>query len=312
MLVAAGFGTRLDPLTRELPKPALPVANRPVAWFAADHVVRSGVSEVLVNTHHLARELREALEPCFPAGAGLRFVHEPRILGTGGGVKNAWRAHGGEDEDLLVFNAKLLFAPDLHRALAVHRQRGAIATMVLRALPAGSGFTAVEVDGEGRVLRIGPYGAQGASAGAGTRADRMYTGVQVLSPRALPDLPEDGDIMRESYARWLSRGELVASVTEEGFWMDVGVTPRHYLDANLALCTGTVRWPGLAPGPGGVFMADSARIEGDCVLEHAAVGSGARVAGGVQVRRAVVWPNARVTSDLHDAVATSAGNIVHA
>src|SRR5438270_13996922 len=105
MLVAAGLGTRLDPLTRELPKPALPVANRPVAWFALDHLTRHGVRDFVVNTHHLADRLRTEVERCCPAGARLRFVHEPNILGTGGGVRNAWRPQDGED--FLVVNAKL-------------------------------------------------------------------------------------------------------------------------------------------------------------------------------------------------------------
>src|SRR5436190_20338773 len=107
MLVAAGFGTRLEPLTRELPKPALPLGNRPVAWFALDHLRRCGARDVVVNTHHLAERLREQLEPCCPADVALRFVHEPMILGTGGGVRNAWQPAAGED--FVVFNAKLLF-----------------------------------------------------------------------------------------------------------------------------------------------------------------------------------------------------------
>src|SRR5690242_16831338 len=116
MLVAAGFGTRLDPLTRELPKPALPVANRPVAWFAADHLARHGVRELVVNTHHLGGELERVLGAVQPEGTQLRFIHEPEILGTGGGVRNAWSATS--QEALLAFNAKLVFAPDLQRALA--------------------------------------------------------------------------------------------------------------------------------------------------------------------------------------------------
>src|SRR5688572_30447267 len=151
MLVAAGFGTRLDPLTRELPKPALPVANRPIAWYACDHLARSGFTEIAVNTHHLARELRDALAPLAPPGVKLRFVHEPEILGTGGGVRNAWQPDDGED--FVVMNAKLLFAPDLARVLTAHRQAGAIATMVLRALPPGSRFTPIATATDGRIVR---------------------------------------------------------------------------------------------------------------------------------------------------------------
>jgi len=245
MLVAAGFGTRLDPLTRELPKPALPVGNRPAAWFGCDHLARSGVREALVNTHHLGDGLRVELERTCPKELALRFVHEPVILGTGGGVRNAWCPLPGED--LIVWNAKLVFAPDLARALAVHRERAAIATMVLRPMPEGSRFSAVEIDGEQRVRRIRGEPARD----GGQRYLRcMFTGVQILSSRAWGDLPEQGDIVEHSYLRWLARGETVAAVVDDSPWLDVGVSLRGYLEANLALASGRITWPGITPAAG--------------------------------------------------------------
>lgn len=311
MLVAAGLGTRLDPLTRELPKPALPVANRPIAWFACDHLARCGFDDIVVNTHHLARELRATLEAHAPAAARLRFVHEAQILGTGGGVRNAWRPDDGED--FVTVNAKLLFAPDLSRALAAHRQSGAIATMVLRPLPATATFTAVRVAVDGRVLAIDGIAAapEAAPAERGSTAPRMFTGVQILSARAWRDLPESGDIVRHSYASWLGRGELVASVTDDAPWMDVGVTLQHYLDAHLALASGALRWPGITPEAGGLLIAPSARVGRDCRLELTAVGAGAKVADSSHLTRVVVWPGARVVArDLQDAIVTTAGQIV--
>ena len=186
MLVAAGLGTRLEPLTLELPKPAVPVGNRPAGWFGMDHLARAGFRELVVNTHHLAAELRAAFEEHAPAGLQLSFVHEPHILGTGGGVKRAWRPRDGED--FVTWNAKLLFAPDVQAALNRHRESGAIATMVLRPMPtsAAASFAPVLVDAEGRVRAI--RGTPAHPTGEGL-VPRMYTGVQVLHPRAHADLP---------------------------------------------------------------------------------------------------------------------------
>jgi NDP-sugar pyrophosphorylase family protein len=318
MLLAAGFGTRLDPLTRELPKPALPVANRPIAWFACDHLARAGIREMVVNTHHLERALCEALELHAPPGVQLRFVHEAVILGTGGGVRNAVQPEAGED--VLTMNAKLLFAPNVARALAVHRHSGAIATMVLRALPEGSRFTAVRVAGDWRVLGIGTVAGEPTPPGS---APYMYTGVQILSARAFRDLPENGDIVRHSYAAWLARGEVVAAVIDDAPWLDVGVTLRHYLDANLALARGELSWPGIVPEPGGVFVAGSgagdtleprglppAKIGAGTQLALTAVGAGAEVADEARLTRVVVWPGARAQGVLEDAVVTTSGRVV--
>ncbi|MET0390420.1 MAG: sugar phosphate nucleotidyltransferase, partial [Polyangiales bacterium] len=114
MLITAGLGTRLSPLTDHLPKPAVPVANRPVAWFALDHVRRVGIRDFVLNTHHLARELQDTLTAVAPPDVQLRFVHEPQILGTGGGVRNAWQPRG--DEIFVVMNGKYVFAPDMAAA----------------------------------------------------------------------------------------------------------------------------------------------------------------------------------------------------
>ncbi len=306
MLVAAGLGTRLDPLTRELPKPALPVGNRPVAWFACDHLVRAGFTEALVNTHHLAERLRAELERCCPPALRLRFVHEPVILGTGGGVRNAWQPQDGED--LVVVNAKLLFAPDLARALAEHRARGAIATMVLRPSPPGTGFAPVELDAERRVRRIRGLPQQPAAAASG--GPYMYTGVQILSARAWRDLPQQGDIIEHAYLPWLARGEPVAAVIDESPWLDIGVDLRAYLDANLALASGRLAWPGITPGAGGLLCAPDARLGAGCQLRQVVVGSAAEIAPGASLTRVVAWPGARITRSLQDAVVTTAGRMI--
>lgn len=301
MLVAAGLGTRLEPLTHELPKPAVPVGNRPAAWFGMDHLARAGFTELVVNTHHLADALRAALEAHAPAGLRLSFVHEARILGTGGGVKHAWQPSDGED--FVTWNAKLVFAPDVQAALVRHRESGAIATMVLRPMPAHASFAPVLVDGEGRMRAI----RGGAPSGSDALSPRMYTGVQVLHPRAHADLPDEGDIIEHAYQRWLARGELIASVTEHGPWHDVGVTLRHYLDANLALLRGELRWPGIEPGEGATLIAEGASVEEGAALHEVAVGAGARVAAGARLERCVLWPGAVASGDLSDAVVTRRG-----
>jgi mannose-1-phosphate guanylyltransferase len=298
MLVAAGLGTRLDPLTHELPKPAVPVANRPAAWFGIDQLTRAGYTELVVNTHHLAAELRASLVAHAPSAATLSFVHEARILGTGGGVKRAWQPRDGED--FLTWNAKLVFAPDLRAVLARHRESGAIATMVLRPMPEHASFAPVLVDGEGRVRAM----RDGAPAPAGELSPRMYTGVQVLHSRAHADLPDEGDIIEHAYQRWLARGELIASVTDHGPWHDVGVTLGHYLDANLALLRGDVRWPGIAADAGSNLVAPDAIVGVGASLHEVAVGRGARIAAGVRLERCVVWPGASVDTDIHDAIIT--------
>jgi mannose-1-phosphate guanylyltransferase len=304
MLVAAGFGTRLDPLTRELPKPALPLGNRPVAWYGLDHLQRCGVREVVVNTHHLAERLRASLEPHVHAGVRVRFVHELEILGTGGGVRNAWQPLPGED--FIVWNAKLLYAPDLARALEVHRASGAIATLVLRRMAPGERFAPVEIGADGRVRRI-----RGEPAGHTPGAEqRMFPGVQILSARAHRDLPQSGDVFEHAYIPWLTRGEHVASVTDDAPWIDVGVTPAHYLEANMALATGAVSWPSIVPNEHGVIATRDTSTGAD--ITRSVIGERVTIARDALLDRVVAWDGAHIDHSLHDAIVTTSGRVVEA
>ena len=305
MLVAAGFGTRLAPLTNELPKPAVPVANRPVAAFALEALARAGIRDVVVNTHHLAAELEHELTPWCASGVELHYAQEPAILGTGGGVRNAWAARGGPSgEDFVVMNAKLVFAPDLARALEQHRTTGAIATMVLRALPEGSTFAAVEHDALGRIHRMRGLPRTARASGL---ARAMFTGVQILSARAFDDLPLEGDMIEGAYLPWLERGELVQGVLDEGAWLDVGVTVAHYLHANLALARRQILWPGIEPDAAGNIIDPSVRLPSSARLKEVVLGRGIVVPEGAELARVVAWRGAKLPARVSDAVVTSSG-----
>jgi NDP-sugar pyrophosphorylase family protein len=308
MLVAAGFGTRLSPLTDELPKPAVPVGNRPVAAYALEALARAGIRDVVVNTHHLAAELERELSPWCPSGVDLRYVHEPVILGTGGGVRNAWAARGGpiDGEDFVVMNAKLVFTPDLARALEQHRRSGAIATMVLRALPTGTTFAPVEHDASGRI-----HAMRGLPRGHRARdlQRAMFTGVQILSARAFADLPLDGDMIEGAYKRWLECGEHVQGVIDDGAWLDVGVTVEHYVRANLALARREIAWPDIEPDAAGNIIDGSVRVPHGAQLREVVLGRGAVVPEGAELARVVAWPGAKLPSQLSDATVTSRGVI---
>ncbi|MCZ7684817.1 MAG: NDP-sugar synthase [Sandaracinaceae bacterium] len=294
MVFAAGLGTRLRPLTDALPKPAVPLLNRPLASYSLERLAALGITRVAVNTHHLGEEVRAALSRHVPRGLEVRFVHEPELLGTGGGLRNGWEALGA-GEPIVVMNGDILFWPDLEGALALHEELDAVATVVLRPDARARQLGALGVDGAGRVRQL--LGRPEASA---PLRELMFTGVHVLSARALADLPERGCIIRTSYRRWVDEGETVGGFVDEGAWRDLG-TPAEYLRASLDLLRGELRWPGLAPPPGGVLVGQGAEVEG-ASLSEVVVGEGARVAPGVRLERAVVWPGTQVLEGASDAI----------
>jgi NDP-sugar pyrophosphorylase family protein len=304
MLVTAGFGTRLAPMTDLLPKPAVPVGNRPVAYYGLDVLARAGIREVVLNTHHLAHELEEAVREVAPSALQLRFEHEPEILGTGGGVKNAWSPEAGET--FVVMNGKLLFAPDLADAAALHAASGAFATMIVKWVPDGDPTAVVQVNDAMEVCAL---------PGTPSALDRpvrrcMYTGVSLLSAAAHRELPERGCLIRDGYARWIERGARVLAYADAGEFRDVGMSHAHYLEANLALARGLVRWPGIDPIPDVGLCDASASLGSGASIQQCAIGARAVVAPGTQLTRCVVWPDATVHGTHRDAVFMPDGRMI--
>ena len=303
MLITAGFGTRLAPLTDLLPKPAVPVANRPTAWFSLDHLARAGITDVVLNTHHLAQALETSLRAVAPRSQQLRFVFEPEILGTGGGVKNAWQPRPGET--FLVMNGKLVFAPDLEAAYALHTSSAAFASMIVKEVDASDPTGVVLIDAQGRVRGLPGH----AAAESGGLRRCMYTGVSLLSEGVHARLPDNGCLIREGYARWLAAGENVRAFVEPSRFRDVGMSHWHYLEANLALASGAERWPEITPVSGSLIDA-TAQLGASVALQSCVIGAGAQIAPSAQLTRCVLWPGARAEGTHQDSVFLPGGRSV--
>lgn len=299
MLLAAGLGTRLAPMTTLLPKPAVPLLGRPLAHYAIDRLVAAGVTELAANAHHLPAEVERVVRARVPDAV---VSVETSLLGTGGGIRAAIEqlaaASGrasGNDEPILVSNADVLFHVDLAAALRAHRAADAYATMVVRADPRAETFGPIEIDEVGRVRRI-----LRAPSWEGPLAVRMFTGLSILSGAAVRDLPVVGSSIQLGFQRWLARGEIVLGVDDPAPFRDLG-TPAEYLAAHLDLLSGAIPWEGVQPAER--WVHETARVEG-AHLGRVAIGEGAVVEAGVTLDRAVVWPRVPVHSGGTDVILT--------
>lgn len=278
MVLCAGLGTRLRPLTLERAKPAVPLLNRPLVGYAMDRAVSIGATGVTINTHWLPESMEEAARgEAQRLGLGLRVSHEPEVLGTGGGLWQA-RARGlvARDRPLVVLNGDVLFPLDLARVVRTHVETGALATMVLQPMPPGATYTPLEFDAEGRIARIGRYGT---SIGG---APHLFSGVHVLSPEALDLLPDGvSGVVETVYAPLLARGSRVQAVVDETRWLDLG-DPPGYLDAHLTVLEGRS------------LVDAAAHVDQAATLTRTTVGASARIGAGAELVDCVVWDGAEV------------------
>ncbi len=283
MVLAAGKGTRLAPLTNVLPKPLCEVAGVPLIRLALRQLHAAGVTRAVVNLHHLGEHIAAALGPN-AEGVVLAYSREDTILGTGGGIARALPLLG--DAPFFVLNADALQDVDLKALADAHAKGGGWATLALRPDPDVLRYGPVGVDAQGRVRRLVDAFDDG-----GARDLLMFTGVHVLEPRAVAHLDPNTEqcIIRQGYAALLARGVPLWSHVHHGTFHDVGTPPRWWtaqrgvLDATHAgiLARATA---GLEPRGDGVWvapdvvLAPDVRLTGPVVLQ-----AGARVEAGGQV-----------------------------
>jgi mannose-1-phosphate guanylyltransferase len=286
MVLCAGLGTRLRPLTERVPKPAVPVCGVPLVRWNLALLAGAGARRAVVNVHHLPEAMAAAAEEAARAvGLPVAISREPVIAGTGGALREARALLAGADAIVLV-NGDILFDVGLGGALAAHRASGALATMVLLPMPPGAPYATVDLDARGAVRRIaGRFGP-----GGDALRPWHFSGVHVLSPEILdrvPAEPFECDVNRHVYPALLETGQVRGLVTS-GYWNDLG-TPARYLAANLDVLGGGVplaRFRGVAPARAGAgtIVEAGASVGADAVL-----GARCRVPAGASVRRAVLW-----------------------
>jgi NDP-sugar pyrophosphorylase family protein len=299
MIVAAGLGTRLRPLSELRPKPALPVRGIPLIAYQLALLARHGVREAVINAHHLPELLMEAAQRYCPAGMRLQFSVEPELLDTGGAIRRVSDFLRASDP-CLILGGDMLLDADLSALRKRHQQRGDAVTLLLRRDPRADRFGTVGVDAEGRVRRIGRRFDLGGETRSG-----VYVWANVVAARAFDDLPDRP--VFSHFDDWLAprlaagardvRGEVmdVTSCT----WEPVG-TPAEYLAVNL-------RPPRLSYlDPDARAQREGTRFEPDLVI-----GAGATLGAGARLQRAVVWDGERVPAGLRASDCVFAGGAFH-
>ena len=299
MILAAGLGTRLRPLTNLRAKPALPVRGRPVISLLLEMLARHGVRDVMVNLHHLPATIRSAVERDRPAESRITWSREERPLGTGGGIRRA-ADYLRESDDCLVLAGDMLLDLDLGDLLGRHRASGRDVTLVLRDDPRGRRFGTIGIDADGTVTRIG----KAASDGTEIRS-ALFTGVRFFARDALTDWP-DAEAF-EDLRDWIwpmtraRRERLGAEIlsARSCVWEPVG-THDEYLAANFS-----------PPDLSYLDVESAASAIGVHLEPELVIGAGATIAPGASLRRVVVWDGEHVPDGTRAREGTFAGGRFH-
>ena len=241
MVFAAGQGLRLGPLTETTPKALVPVAGRPMIEYPLRLLRHYGISEIIVNLHHLGEQIEAYLGDGSKLGLNIIYSKEPELLDTGGGLLKARPFL--EDGTFIVINTDVLIDLPLAELVAFHEQNKATATLVLRPDELADQYGSMTIDSEGKIYRFLQAQKPGPEPIAGTKL--LFTGVQILEPRVFDYMKTGGGrqkfgTTKHTYPKMLLEGEKLYGFRFDGFWQDLG-TPDRIKQAEESLAQGRAR-----------------------------------------------------------------------
>ncbi len=287
MILAAGFGTRLFPLTIDRTKPAIPFLGKPLVGYVAEYIAKFGIRDIIVNLHHQPDSVIAALGDGTDFGVSITYtIEEPNILGTAGALANAREYL--EDAPFLIVNGKIITDIDIAAAMETHQQSGALATMVLKPNIKREKFTIVETE-NGYVKRFGPHASPVTEEELRDTEHEiatplMFTGIHILEPRVLDLITPDvySDIVPDVYIPALRAGEKIAAHISTGNWYELSTIPR-YLDISLSMM-----------GVGDVHFGRNCVLEGAASLKDSVLWDNVTVGEGATLYRVIVADGVRI------------------
>ncbi len=231
IVLAAGLGTRLRPLTDTLPKPLLPVGGRPLIHYPLLLLKAHGITDVFINVHYCGEQVMAVIGDGHHLGMNICYSHEARILGTGGGIKQIQAM--ARDEPLVVINGDVVADVNLTRLITFHRARKGIATLVLRENDDPTNNSLVAVDHTHRIRDIRGALIRASSPPPLRLRQRMFTGIHVIEPQVVNYISgqRGGTVpysIIDAYIHMIERGERLFGYDMHGYFCDVGVPDRYH------------------------------------------------------------------------------------
>ncbi|MDX1933103.1 MAG: NDP-sugar synthase [Capsulimonadales bacterium] len=294
MILGAGIGSRLDPLTRSLPKPLVPVVGKPVMGHIMDHLRHSGITEIVVNVQYLGDRIVETIGDGSAYGVKVTYSFEDKLWGDAGGLKRVESFfRESDDETLLVVGGDDLTDTDITHIIAEHKAKGAAATIGVTPVEDPSAFGICVTDEQGFITRFQEKPKKGEAF-----SNLANTGIYIFDRKVFEYIPADTfyGFGLNVLPAMLAAGEPMLAVTSTAYWQDVGNLV-IYRQAQRDVIDGKVKIDFVE----GSTVADTcvvcpgARVDGE-ISDYTVVGRGAVVEAGATVKNSILWDGAVVKS----------------
>jgi len=239
MILAAGLGLRLRPLTNHTPKPLLPIGGRPIIHYQLKWLKEAGIVDIIINVHHLGEKIVTEVGDGARFGVNITYSRESDILGTGGGIKKVEALMKGAP--FLVMNGDVLIHLNFQEVVALHKNGAGAATLVVRRDPDAVHYGPIHLNAQNRIVNILNQIPQGSYPHSKEFVPYMFTGVHVIGPRVFDFIPSEGRYsIIDAYIGMLRCGEKLMGYITDGYWNDIGVMER-YQQAERDIAMGAIQ-----------------------------------------------------------------------
>lgn len=316
MILAAGLGLRLRPLTLERAKPAIPLLGKPLVIRLIENLMDQGVTQFRLNLHHLPRTIESLFGVSAERDLPVSFSHEQTILGTAGGLKANQSFFG--DETFLMVNGDIVFDFRLDQAVAFHRKMEALATLILYPQKPPYRHVQVRIDREGR---LHDFKDAPSPTSAISPETYVFTGVHILEPEIFQFIPPGTfyEINDQVYPSALKIGKRVLGFPVQGYWNDIG-HPARYLEAQKELFSRQGILPPTHISPGAkvhetarigpyISAEDGCIIGSDTTAENAIFWENTHLEKGSLVRNCITGTGVTIRTDCLDRIITRNGEV---
>lgn len=299
MVMAAGVGSRLEPLTQNIPKPLVPVLNKPVMDILLQKLKSYGIEKVIANTHYLAQQIEDRYTENSPVAIDFSFIRETDLSGTAGGVKKCESFFEGE-KDFLVVSADGLHDADLEKVMRSHKESGCIATMAISAVEHNevSKYGVVVSSPLHRVLEF-----QEKPPVNEAKSNFINTGIYVFNKRIFDFIPKGKkyDFAKDVFPALLKAGEKINTYRIYSYWSDIG-SIEQYIESNIDALRRKVMipQPEIIKKYDAVYVCGKNTVLGESVKisNNAVIGSNCKIGKNVTLDNVILWDNTVVEDNV--------------
>lgn len=295
MIMSAGVGSRLDPLTKYIPKPLVPIANRPVMDILFEKLISIGIKDVICNTYYLADKIIERYQNN-SFGLNFNYIKEETLSGTAGGVKKC-QYFFDENESFLVLSADGLSNADLKKGIEIHKASGAIATIGIKEIPHEevSHFGVVVTDEDGFITEF-----QEKPSVEEAKSNFINTGIYIFDYKIFDYIPENTfyDFAKNVFPQLLE-GHFINTFEINEYWTDIG-TLEQYKQSTLDLFTGKCNFEH-APFRAclsGLYISESHIDESVKIIGNSTIGKNVNIGKNTVIENSIIWDNVEIADDV--------------